>query len=190
MLRFSSADSAWRATIAACIVGSKTAARRLPAALAVYIATSAFRSNSSACSPRPRDTAIPMLPPTEISCPWIWNGTRSASIIRFATASAPIELDLVRQEHRELVAAQPRRQVVGADAVPDPVRDRGEQPVAGRVAQRVVDDLEVVEVEEEDDRSAGRPAARSSCSSTRSAKRARLAARSAGRGRPGSGAAP
>ncbi len=63
-----------------------------------------------------------------------------------------LQLDLVRQEDSELVAAEPGRQVVRSDAAADPVRDRGEEPVAGRVAERVVDDLEVVEVEEEHDR--------------------------------------
>ena len=56
---------------------------------------------------------------------------------------------VVVEQDRELVAAQPRGDVAGPDARPDPVRDRDEQPVARRVAQRVVDVLEVVEVEEQ-----------------------------------------
>ena len=88
MLRASSAESAWRATIAACIVGSKTATRRLPPAFAVYIATSALRSNSSVCWCGSRPTAMPIEPPTTRSWPATANDTWSASMIRPATAFA------------------------------------------------------------------------------------------------------
>ena len=100
------------------------------------------------------------------------------------------EVRLVEQQDRELVAAEAGRHVAGADARLDAVGDRGEQPVAGRVPQGVVDVLEVVEVEEQDDRDpvggrvlerAVRPARRTGCG---------WRGRSAGRGRPGTGAAP
>jgi hypothetical protein len=53
-------------------------------------------------------------------------------------------------QDRELVAAKPRDQVVRAHAVADALRRFLQQLVAGRVAERVVDVLEAVEVEEHD----------------------------------------
>ena len=53
------------------------------------------------------------------------------------------------QEHDELVAAQAREQVAAAQPVLQPPGDGEEQLVAGRVAVRVVDGLEAVEVEEQ-----------------------------------------
>ena len=160
MLRFSSADRAWRATIAACIVGSKTAARRLPAALAVYIATSAFRSSSSACSPIAAGNGDADAAPDRdlLALDRERHLQRVDHPLRHREGA--LELDLVRQQDRELVAAQPGRQVVGPDAAPDPVRHGRQEPVAGRVAERVVDDLEVVEVEEQHDACRGLPAER------------------------------
>ena len=78
----------------------------------------------------------------------------------FRDCQGALELHLVRQEDRELVAAEPGRQVVGSHAAADPVGHGRQQPVAGRVAEGVVDDLEVVEVEEEDDRAEPFPAER------------------------------
>ena len=52
----------------------------------------------------------------------------------------------VAQHEAELVAAQPRDRVVGAELVREPRRELGEQPVAVVVAERVVDLLEPVEV--------------------------------------------
>ena len=55
-----------------------------------------------------------------------------------------------RQHHRELVAAQPRDDVLRAHGMPEPAGHGDEQRVADGVAERVVDDLEVVEVDEQD----------------------------------------
>ena len=49
----------------------------------------------------------------------------------------------------ELVAAEARDGVAGADRVAQAARDGRQQLVAGRVAERVVDELEAVEVEEQ-----------------------------------------
>ena len=51
-------------------------------------------------------------------------------------------------QHGEFVAAEPRDGVRGAGGLDDTLRHRLQQPVAGIVAERVVDVLEVVEVEE------------------------------------------
>ncbi len=55
-----------------------------------------------------------------------------------------------RQQHRELVAAQPGDDVGGAQATPDARRGAAQDLVAHTVPHRVVDGLEVVEVEEEE----------------------------------------
>ena len=54
-----------------------------------------------------------------------------------------------RAEHGELVAAEAGDRVARADRGAQPVGDGDEQPVAGGVAEAVVDHLEVVEVEEQ-----------------------------------------
>ncbi len=54
-----------------------------------------------------------------------------------------------RGDHREFVAAEPRHQVVAAQRVRQPQRDVADQLVADRMAERVVDVLEMVEVDVE-----------------------------------------
>jgi hypothetical protein len=56
----------------------------------------------------------------------------------------------VLEQHGELVAAEPGDGVPGAGGAGDPLRDAHGQPVAGGVAEAVVDRLEVVQVEEDD----------------------------------------
>jgi len=53
------------------------------------------------------------------------------------------------QQHGELVAAEPCRGVAVAEAAHQPLGHLAEHAVAGLVAQRVVDDLEVVDVDEQ-----------------------------------------
>jgi hypothetical protein len=54
------------------------------------------------------------------------------------------------EQHRELVAPEPRHRVAGPDAVAQAVADGDEEPVPRRVAEGIVDQLEAVQVEEED----------------------------------------
>ena len=61
----------------------------------------------------------------------------------------PDALPAVLEQDRELVAAQPGRRVGRAERLLQPLADLGRQPVAGRVAEGVVDRLEVVEVHEQ-----------------------------------------
>ena len=58
-------------------------------------------------------------------------------------------MDALEQD-RELVAALPGRDVLGPDRARQALGDLDEEAVAGPVAERVVDDLEVVDVEEQD----------------------------------------
>ena len=59
--------------------------------------------------------------------------------------------DLVEQ-HRELVATQAARRVLGADRVGDAPGDLDQEAVALAVPQRVVHGLEVIEIQEQDRR--------------------------------------
>ena len=54
------------------------------------------------------------------------------------------------EQHGELVAAEARDGVAGAQRATQPARDGDQQLVADVVAERVVDELEAVEVEEQD----------------------------------------
>ena len=60
----------------------------------------------------------------------------------------------VLEQHGELVAAEARGDVGAADGVVEPARELDEHLVARGVAERVVDGLEVVEVEEDHGRRA------------------------------------
>ena len=55
----------------------------------------------------------------------------------------------IGEQHQEFVAAEARHQIGGAQAGGDAQRHRLQQPVAGQVAERIVDALEVVEVDEQ-----------------------------------------
>ena len=71
--------------------------------------------------------------------------------IRSATVW-PNERRAVGQDHRELLAAEARHRVHRPDAVAERVGDRLEDHVAGLVAVRVVDALEVVDVDHQHER--------------------------------------
>ena len=83
---------------------------------------------------------------------------------RGSDALADLERDVrarVAQQDDELLAAVPGRDVVLADRRDDRATDRAEHLVAGRVAVRVVEHLELVDVDHQDaDRVAGATAAR------------------------------
>ena len=144
-----SSTSAWRASSASCMPGEKIAQRDRPPALAVYIARSALRSSSSAEATPPLASATPMLARTRMARP----STRERLEQRAQHAlRRALGLDRRRrmlEQHGELVAAQARGQIVLAQRRPQPLGDGHEQRVAGGVAERVVDALEVVQVEEQ-----------------------------------------
>ena len=77
-----------------------------------------------------------------------------------AAVSAPSRGEVGEQEH-ELVAAVAGEQAAIALGAAQPPGDAAQQPVAGAVAERVVDELEVVEVDEQQrDRPLAPPRAR------------------------------
>ena len=63
-------------------------------------------------------------------------------------------------QHGELVATEPGHRVGRAQAALNPAGDLDEDPVAGAMADAVVDALEIVEIEEQDHRRCGAPTAR------------------------------
>ena len=71
---------------------------------------------------------------------------------RSAIASERLRSGASVGEDRELVATEARDEVAVPHRVRDALRDGLQQRVAGGVAERVVDDLEVVEVDEQDRR--------------------------------------
>ena len=150
------ADSAWRATIAACIVGSKTANASLAGRLGRVhrdVGVAEELVGAVVDRPRARAMAIPTLTPTtDLLAVRPGTGPASASMMRRATAiewrrSGSSTTRMANSSPPSRAArslARTRRRIRSAD--------RDQEPVAGGVAQRVVDDLEVVEVEEQHDR--------------------------------------
>ena len=95
---------------------------------------------------------MPALQPTMTSVPWIWNGSSSAVMIRWAMASASATVEPAIGQQGELVATEAGDHVARPQLFDDPLGDRDQELVASGMALCVVDDLEVVEVEEGDDR--------------------------------------
>ena len=130
-----------------------------PLSLARYIAASASRISSSALVGWPearRATAIPIEALTKWSTPCIEKGWAKAEATRSAIAMASRVVGEAVDQDPELVAAEAGDDVAGAQVGAQPRGDGAQQGVAGVVAEAVVDELEVVEVEEEDpDRRAG-----------------------------------
>ena len=77
------------------------------------------------------------------------NGWRITSSIRSATSSGATVQSAPSIEHHELVAAHAADRVGVAQRARQPGRDRQQQPVAGLVPERVVDVLELVQVDEQ-----------------------------------------
>ena len=106
---------------------------------------------------------MPIEEPISNSASAIENGSSSAASTCFATClgAQPRVAVEVRQQDQELVAALAREQVGRAHDAAQAHRDPPQQLVAGRVAEAVVDGLEVVEVDvQQRDRMAAAPGAR------------------------------
>ena len=139
----------------------KTAQRLVPAALAAYIARSALRSRSS---PDVGGGDADRWRAGAGACP---RASRARRARRRAASTNASRSPTSQGEDRELVAAEAGDGVVGAQRVAQALAADLEQAVAGGVAERVVDLLEVVEVEEGDDGGlAARPASRRSAART------------------------
>ena len=97
----------------------------------------------------PSATAEPIETPTrtERSCTWI--GRATAVLIRSPTSSTLRCGDTAGQQHGELVTAEPGHQVGGSGGFLEPPRDLHQHPVAGQMAEVVVDLLEPVQVDQQ-----------------------------------------
>ncbi len=116
---------------------------------AAYIAMSARRRSSSRVVPCSGAIAMPMLPCTSSDTPAISQGSAIALRSRSATASAARLVGRALAQHAELVAAEPGDDLALADDVVEPGRDDRQQLVPPVVAERVVDLLEPLEIDEE-----------------------------------------
>ena len=134
---------------------SKSSERSLPSSLARYIAASASRSISSAVS----SPAAAQRDADARGHEALLALDHDRRVERGGDAVGDAGRDgLVvdaRQEDRELVAAEAGDRVAGAQRVAQPLGDDDQQLVAGGVPERVVDDLELVEVDEEHGGGAG-----------------------------------
>ena len=100
--------------------------------------------------------------------PAIWNGRASDLMIFRRHLRGVLRLLQAFERDDEFVAAQPRERVAFADAVLHPVGHFLQQQIADLVAERVVDVLEPVEVDEQQrQRLAGAPRGTMPCADGR-----------------------
>ena len=131
------------------VASLKSSTRSLPASLAWYIAESASRSSASGSASPGAATRAPMLTRTWRRWPATSKGWASAARRRPAVTVASVWSST--PTHRTVNSSPPSRATRSllAHGAAQALGDLDQQPVAGLVAEAVVDDLEVVEVEEE-----------------------------------------
>ena len=122
------------------------------------MAVSAWRTSAATWSVRswPASSsaayvAMPMLASIPTLTPSRSNGCSSAAVMRSRDTGAAVAAAR-DQQHRELVAAEPRDRVAGAHHGGEPVGQLDQQLVPEVVPERVVDLLELVQVQHQDDR--------------------------------------
>ena len=91
-----------------------------------------------------------MLAWAKTSRPSMTIGWASVARMRSTATTAASSAGEVGEQHRELVAAEPRGRVAGSEQAFEPAGHGAQQCVAGGVAEAVVDGLEVVQVEQQD----------------------------------------
>ena len=133
-----------------------TTQRSRPSRLAAKSARLAARMSTRRRAPPARGSATPT--ETETGHGKSANSLRTSSRRRSATASAA-RLAGAGEHERELLAAQPRRHVGSRAPSRSTSAKRAQHLVAGVVAERVVDALEVVEVADQQRQLAARPSA-------------------------------
>ncbi len=128
---------------------SNSSKRAPPPSLARYMATSASRTTASAEWLRPSETTMPTEALTTTGRSSTTTGAFRASSSRWATSIAPRSPG--RPSHSSANSSPPMRASVSLSATSgaEPQRDLAEQLVAALVAERVVDELEAVDVEHE-----------------------------------------
>ena len=111
---------------------------------------SAFLSRRSASLPSRGASAMPMLAPITTSLPLIWKGSAKAATMPLGERSGILGVAHGILQHHELVAAEAGDDVGAAHGVAQPVGHHAQELVAAGMAQRIVDLLELVEVDEMD----------------------------------------
>src|SRR5829696_2767170 len=120
------------------------------------MAMSALRSSRVSSRVRSSSTAMPMLA-RMVTCPPTGGTGAPGAQDPLGEHAGGGQVGVLGQDG-ELVAAEAADGVVLAQAAAQPSRDLAQQPVAGAVAEAVVDHLEVVEVDEEHGQAAAVPA--------------------------------
>ena len=123
------------------------------------MAMSARWMSCSTAEPCSGAQAMPMLASTSSVRPSIENGSRSWASSRWATALASSWRGQVGDQDAELVAAEAGDHLVLLERGAQALGDLLQETVAGVVAERVVDLLEVIEVDQHDGRRTIRAAA-------------------------------
>ena len=142
-------------------VWANTAQPPRAVSLAWYMAESACASSASASRASRGASAMPIEAEIWNSASAIMNGSASVSAICAATRCGGLRRVVVQvgEQEQEAVAARPGQQVGRPHRGLEPRGEPADQLVAGAVAERVVDQLEVVDVELQQ-RDAGPRAAR------------------------------
>ena len=106
------------------------------------------------CAPSLGAMAMPALPPICSTCSLTSNGSASRLSIVSTISADHARVAAIGHDDDELVAAEPAHLVAAAGDVAQALADLDQQLVAGRMAERVVDVLEAVEIEQRDRTSA------------------------------------
>ena len=146
----SAASSSSRSSARARSASSKNSQRALPCSLARYMAASASRSSvlGVACVPSPT-TRCRCWRSRSAARPSSSSGAAARAACGRRSRARRRAVDVARAGSRTRRRRSGRPCRSGRSARPQPLGDGDQQPVAGAVAERVVDDLEVVEVDEE-----------------------------------------
>ena len=115
-----------------------------------------------------------MLAPPNTCVSESWNGSRNSSMIAPHNSSMSASAPIIAQQHRELVAAEPGDCVARPNQPPQPAAEIADQLVAGEMPKRVVDLLEMIEVDQQQRHWRARPGTVSNAACSRSASNARL----------------
>ena len=121
---------------------------------------SAFFSSRSALLPSRGASAMPMLAPMTTSWPLIWKGSAKLGDQALGERGGLLRVAQGILQDHELVAAEAGDDVGAAHGVAQPVGDGAQELVAAGMPQRVVDLLELVEVDEVDGKRAAAAQAR------------------------------
>ena len=132
------------------IDSSKISQRALPSSFARYMAESASRSSASGSATPTGSAADAEARGHEALAAVELHRRAQGAGQAVGDAAGGDSRRPSRDHHGELVAAEAGDHVAGAQHAAQPLGDDLEQAVAGAVAERVVDDLEVVEVDEQD----------------------------------------